>query len=155
MKKILLLVVCAFISFAYANAQVKELSKEMKKEMKADLKKLEKEKWVGAGADADLEKAIERCYRYMEDSLNWVVAEAIAKETDINHSYARKKAVAKATEQANLRVLLKSRDFLREHKIKKAEVGKRLENVLTLYRDGKKTADGSEALVRVALRISE
>ena len=31
----------------------------MKKEMKADLKKLEKEKWVGAGADADLEKAID------------------------------------------------------------------------------------------------
>lgn len=52
----------------------------MKKEMKEDLKKLEKEKWVGAGADADLDKAIERCYRYMEDSLNWVVAEAIAKK---------------------------------------------------------------------------
>ena len=155
MKKILLFVVCVLVGVVSAKAQVKELSKEMKKEAKADAKKLEKEKWIGAGQDAKIEAAVERCYKYMEDSLNWVVAEAVVKEVDMSQAYARKKAVESATEQATKNCLFKAKEVLKARKLSKKNVGKEHVNVLTLYRDAKKKSDGSEALVRVALKITD
>lgn len=154
MKKILLFMMCALMSIGACDAQVAKLSKEMKKACKADVKKYSD--WKGAGADSDLDKAMTRCYTYIEDSLNWVVAEAIAQETDISPEYARKKAVAKATELANRRCLLKCREVLRQRHMSKSDVGKRMEKVLTIYKDAKnRKDDGSQALVRVAFKITD
>ena len=155
MKKILLFVVCVMVGVVSSNAQVKELSKEMKQAAKADVKKFEKEKWTGAGADADLDKAMQRCYSYVEDSLNWVVAEATAKEVDMNQSYARKKAIATASALAMRSCLKKCSEVLHARNMSKKDVGKTYEHILTVFRDAKKKSDGSEAIVRVAIKITD
>lgn len=145
MKKFMLLIVCAlFCSVSYAQG----LTKESKALAKEEAKKFEKNGWKGAGADADLKEAFERAYVYMQDTLNYVVAEAAAKEID------GKTAIATATAFAQKKALEKAKEMLRARGEKGVKNAENVKNIVTLYRDGKKRDDGSDGYVRVALKLN-
>lgn len=145
MKKILLMIVCALmcsVSFA------QNLTKENKALAKEELKKFEKNGWKGAGADAKMKEAIERSYVYIQDEENYVVAEAAASQIDA------KNAIEVATNIAQRKAMEKARDVLKDRGFKKIQTSDNFIKVLTLYRDHKKREDGSEAFVRVALKLN-
>lgn len=143
MKKILLLLVCALMA-SVATAQ--ELTKESKSLAKEEAKKFEKNGWKGAGADADLKKAFERAYVYIQDTLNYVIAEGAAKEID------GKTAISTATFIAQKKALDKAKEVLKARGWKLSSAQDPF-NIVTLYRDGKRRDDGSDGYVRVALKM--
>lgn len=145
MKKLVLLAVCTLMSGAAVFAQ--ELTPESKSLAKQEAKKFEKNDWKGAGADADLKKAFERAYVYIQDTLNYVVAEAAAKEIDAKTAISTATFIAQKKALEKAKVVLKARGW-------KQGNAKDPFNIVTLYRDGKKRDDGSDGYVRVALKLN-
>ena len=137
--------VCAVMCCGMSMAQ--DLTKESKEAVKEDLKKFEKNGWKGAGADAKLKDAVERSYIYIQDTLNFVVCEAGARDIDA------KNAIEVATNIAKRKCMEKAREVLRARGEKKLQTSEDYKKILTLYRDGKKRDDGSDAYVRVALPL--
>lgn len=146
MKKLILMFVFALFC---ATGFAQKLTSESKDAMKAEMKKFEKGGWKGAGADADMKKAFERAYGYIQDTLNYVVVEAAAKHID------SKKAIGVATDIATKKAMEKARDVLRARGVKNFSTSDNFLHILTLYRNGKKFEDGGEGYVKVALKITQ
>lgn len=142
------MIVCALLC---AGCMAQKLTSESKDAVKKDLKMFEKAGWKGAGADSDMKKAIERSYGYIQDTLNYVTAQAAASQIDA------KNAIAIATQIAQKKALEKAGEVLRARgeRIKDVLGDQEAFPILTLYRNQKKKEDGSQGYVRVALKITK
>lgn len=142
MKKILLLAVMALMcTTAFAQDYSKSAAK-------SEAKALAKAGWKGAGADAKLPDAVERSYRYMADTLNYVVGEATATGIDASE------AIGRATDAAQKDALSKVKSVLKARGVKKYSTSMDFRNILAIYRQEKKGGP-VEGQVRVALPLPQ
>lgn len=142
MKKILFL---ALMSLFCSSVFAQDFSKSA---AKSEAKALAKAGWKGAGADAKLPEAIERSYKFMADTLNYVVGEATALGIDASD------AIGRATQAAQKDALSKVQAVLKSRGIKKYSTSMDFRNVLAIYRQ-KKKGEPVEGQVRVALPLPQ